>query len=367
MKLMELFAAMERDDYEEVLFCQDKASGLKAIIAIHDTTLGPALGGTRMWTYATEGEAVVDALRLAKGMTYKNAVAGLNLGGGKTVIIGDPKKDKNEAMFRAFGRYIQGLNGRYITAEDVGTTEEDMDIIHQETDFVTGISATYGSSGNPSPATAFGVYRGMKAAAKAAFGSDSLNGRTVAVQGVGNVSFTLCKYLHEEGARLIVTDINKEAVSRAVEAYGATAVDPGEIIQADCDIYAPCALGATINDESLPLLRAKVVAGAANNQLKEPRHGDALHEMGIVYAPDYVINAGGVINIADELNGYNKERAFKQIAKIYDSITRVLEISQLSGIPAYAAADQLAEERISLLRNSRSTFLRNGQHALSRR
>lgn len=367
MKLMELFAAMERDDYEEVLFCQDKASGLKAIIAIHDTTLGPALGGTRMWTYATEEEAVVDALRLAKGMTYKNAVAGLNLGGGKTVIIGDPKKDKNEAMFRAFGRYIQGLNGRYITAEDVGTTEEDMDIIHQETDFVTGISATYGSSGNPSPATAFGVYRGMKAAAKAAFGSDSLNGRTVAVQGVGNVSFTLCKYLHEEGARLIVTDINKEAVSRAVEAYGATAVDPGEIIQADCDIYAPCALGATINDESLPLLRAKVVAGAANNQLKEPRHGDALHEMGIVYAPDYVINAGGVINIADELNGYNKERAFKQIAKIYDSITRVLEISQLSGIPAYAAADQLAEERISLLRNSRSTFLRNGQHALSRR
>lgn len=364
---MELFAAMERDDYEEVLFCQDKASGLKAIIAIHDTTLGPALGGTRMWTYATEGEAVVDALRLAKGMTYKNAVAGLNLGGGKTVIIGDPKKDKNEAMFRAFGRYIQGLNGRYITAEDVGTTEEDMDIIHQETDFVTGISATYGSSGNPSPATAFGVYRGMKAAAKAAFGSDSLTGRTVAVQGVGNVSFTLCKYLHEEGARLIVTDINKEAVSRAVEAYGATAVDPGEIIGADCDIYAPCALGATINDESLPLLRAKVVAGAANNQLKEPRHGDALHEMGIVYAPDYVINAGGVINIADELNGYNKERAFKQIAKIYDSITRVLEISQLSGIPAYAAADQLAEERISLLRNSRSTFLRNGQHALSRR
>jgi leucine dehydrogenase len=367
MNLMELFAAMERDDYEEILFCQDKASGLKAIIAIHDTTLGPALGGTRMWTYATEEEAVIDALRLAKGMTYKNAVAGLNLGGGKTVIIGDPRKDKNEAMFRAFGRYIQGLNGRYITAEDVGTTEEDMDIIHQETDYVTGISSTYGSSGNPSPATAFGVYQGMKAAAKAAFGSDSLEGRTVAVQGVGNVAFTLCKYLHEEGARLIVTDINKQAVSRAVEAYGATAVDPGEIIQADCDIYAPCALGATINDESLPLLRAKVVAGAANNQLKEPRHGDALHEMGIVYAPDYVINAGGVINIADELNGYNKERAFKQIAKIYDSITRVLEISQLSGIPAYAAADQLAEERISLLRNSRSTFLRNGQHALSRR
>lgn len=364
---MELFAAMEREDYEEVLFCQDKASGLKAIIAIHDTTLGPALGGTRMWTYATEEEALVDALRLAKGMTYKNAVAGLNLGGGKTVIIGDPHTDKNEAMFRAFGRYIQGLNGRYITAEDVGTTEEDMDIIHQETDFVTGISASYGSSGNPSPATAFGVYQGMKAAAKAAFGTDSLAGRTVAVQGVGNVSFTLCKYLHEEGARLLVADIHREAVNRAVEAYGATAVDPGEIIGVDCDIYAPCALGATINDESLPRLRAKVIAGAANNQLKEPRHGDALHKMGIVYAPDYVINAGGVINIADELNGYHKERAYKQIARIYDSITRVLEISRLKGIPAYAAADQLAEERISLLRNSRSTFLLNGQHALSRR
>ncbi|WP_054938956.1 Glu/Leu/Phe/Val family dehydrogenase [Paenibacillus ihuae] len=364
---MELFAAMERDDYEELLFCQDKASGLKAIIAIHDTTLGPALGGTRMWTYASEEAAVVDALRLAKGMTYKNAVAGLNLGGGKTVIIGDPKKDKNEAMFRAFGRYIQGLNGRYITAEDVGTTEADMDIIHQETDFVTGISATYGSSGNPSPATAFGVYQGMKAAAKAAFGSDSLAGKTVAVQGVGNVSFTLCKYLHEEGAELIVTDINKEAVARAVDAYGAKAVDPADILGVKCDIYAPCALGATINDESLKVLQAKVVAGAANNQLKEPRHGDALHEMGIVYAPDYVINAGGVINIADELNGYNKERAFKQIGKIYSSITRVLEISRTSGIPAYVAADRLAEERIALLRNSRSTFLRNPHHAISRR
>jgi leucine dehydrogenase len=207
----------------------------------------------------------------------------------------------------------------------------------------------------------------MKAAAKAAFGSDSLAGRTVAVQGVGNVSFTLCKYLHEEGAELIVTDINKEAVARAVEAYGAKAVDPADIISVQCDIYAPCALGATINDESLPVLKAKVVAGAANNQLKEPRHGDALHAMGIVYAPDYVINAGGVINIADELNGYNQERAYKQVSKIYDSITRVLEISRTSGIPAYAAADRLAEERIALLRNTRSTFLRNPHHAISRR
>ncbi|MYL59532.1 leucine dehydrogenase, partial [Virgibacillus halodenitrificans] len=222
---MEIFTYMEKYDYEQLVFCQDKSSGLKAIIAIHDTTLGPALGGTRMWTYSSEEEAIEDALRLAKGMTYKNAAAGLNLGGGKTVIIGDPKKDKNPEMFRAFGRYIQGLNGRYITAEDVGTTVQDMDLIHMETDFVTGISAEAGSSGNPSPVTAYGVYKGMKAAAKEAFNDDSLEGKTIAVQGVGNVAYALCEYLHKEGAKLIVTDINKGAVERAVEAFNATAVD----------------------------------------------------------------------------------------------------------------------------------------------
>ncbi|WP_145029442.1 Glu/Leu/Phe/Val dehydrogenase [Paenibacillus sp. Y412MC10] len=364
---MELFSAMEQYDYEQLLFCQDKSSGLKAIIAIHDTTLGPALGGTRMWTYASEEAAIEDALRLAKGMTYKNAISGLNLGGGKTVIIGDPKKDKNEAMFRAFGRYIQGLNGRYITAEDVGTTVADMDIIHQETDFVTGISPTYGSSGNPSPATAYGIYQGMKAAAKEAFGSESLEGRTIAVQGVGSVAFHLCEYLHQEGARLIVTDINEEAVSRAVEKYNATAVAPGDIIGVDCDIFSPCALGAIINDESIPKLKAKVIAGSANNQLKEARHGDQIHELGIVYAPDYVINAGGVINIADELNGYNKDRAWKQISGIYSSISRIFDISREAGIPTYAAADRLALERIETLKNTRSPFLQNPHHVLSRR
>lgn len=249
---MELFRYMEQYDYEQLVFCQDKQSGLKAIIAIHDTTLGPALGGTRMWTYESEEAAIEDALRLARGMTYKNAAAGLNLGGGKTVIIGDPRKDKNEEMFRAFGRYIQGLNGRYITAEDVGTTVEDMDIIHDETDFVTGISPAFGSSGNPSPVTAYGVYKGMKAAAKAAFGTDSLEGKTVAVQGVGNVAYNLCRHLHEEGAKLIVTDINKEAVERAVAEFGARAVDPDDIYSQECDIYAPCALGATINDDTIP-------------------------------------------------------------------------------------------------------------------
>ncbi|MCY7815420.1 branched-chain amino acid dehydrogenase [Bacillus haynesii] len=364
---MELFRYMEQYDYEQLVFCQDKQSGLKAIIAIHDTTLGPALGGTRMWTYESEEAAIEDALRLARGMTYKNAAAGLNLGGGKTVIIGDPRKDKNEEMFRAFGRYIQGLNGRYITAEDVGTTVEDMDIIHEETDFVTGISPAFGSSGNPSPVTAYGVYKGMKAAAKEAFGTDSLEGKTVAVQGVGNVAYNLCRHLHEEGAKLIVTDINKEAVERAVAEFGARAVDPDDIYSQECDIYAPCALGATINDDTIPQLKAKVIAGAANNQLKETRHGDQIHDMGIVYAPDYVINAGGVINVADELYGYNSERALKKVEGIYGNIERVLEISKRDRIPTYLAADRLAEVRIERMRQSRSQFLQNGHHILSRR
>lgn len=365
--MMELFKYLEEYDYEQVVFCQDKNSGLKAIIAIHDTTLGPALGGTRMWTYATEEEAVIDALRLARGMTYKNAAAGLNLGGGKTVIIGDPRKDKNPEMFRAFGRYIQGLNGRYITAEDVGTTVEDMDLIYMETDYVTGISPEFGSSGNPSPATAYGVYLGMKASAKQAFGSDSLEGKVVAVQGVGNVAYNMCKHLHEEGAKLIVTDIHKEAVQRAVEDFGAKAVDPNDIYSVDCDIYSPCALGATVNDETIPQFKAKVIAGSANNQLAESRHGDKLHELGIVYAPDYVINSGGVINVSDELNGYNKDRAYKQIENIYSSLERIYEISKRDDISTHIAADRMVEERIESVSRSRSTFLQNEHSIISRR
>ncbi|MFD1360648.1 Leu/Phe/Val dehydrogenase [Lentibacillus salinarum] len=364
---MEIFKYLEQGDYEQLVFCQDKNSGLKAVIAIHDTTLGPALGGTRMWTYDSEEKAIEDALRLAKGMTYKNAAAGLDLGGGKTVIIGDPKQDKNPEMFRAFGRYIQSLNGRYITAEDVGTTVQDMDLIHMETDFVTGISPESGSSGNPSPTTGYGVYKGMKAAAKEAFGDASLEGRTVAVQGVGNVAYALCEYLHEEGARIIVTDINQEAVKRAVDTFGAEAVEPDEIYSVDCDIYAPCALGATINDKTIPQLKAKVIAGSANNQLKTNAHGDQIHEMGIVYAPDYVINSGGVINVADELNGYNQQRAMKKVETIYDNLIQVFGIARRDGIPTYAAADRLAEERIQSLKQSRSQFLTNGHHILSRR
>lgn len=358
---------METYDYEQLVFCQDKTSGLKAIIAIHDTTLGPALGGTRMWNYASEEEAIEDALRLAKGMTYKNAAAGLNLGGGKTVIIGDPLKDKNEEMFRAFGRFIQGLNGRYITAEDVGTTVADMDLIHEETNYVTGISEAFGSSGNPSPVTAYGVYVGMKAAAKEAFGSDSLKGKTIAVQGVGNVAYTLCEFLHEEGAKLVVADINQKSVDRAVEAFGAVQVGTDEIYSQDVDIFAPCALGAIINDNTIPQLKAKVIAGSANNQLKDTTHGDIIHEMGIVYAPDYVINSGGVINVADELYGYNHDRAMKRVAGIYDKIERIFEISKRDGIPTYVAADRLAEERIARVSKSRSQFLQNGKHILNGR
>lgn len=364
---MDIFRYMEEFDYEELHFVQDKNSGLKAIIAIHDTTLGPALGGTRMWTYASEEAAIIDALRLAKGMTYKNAASGLNLGGGKAVIIGDPKSDKSEEKFRAYGRFIQGLNGRYITAEDVGTTVEDMDIIYQETEFVTGVSPAFGSSGNPSPATAYGIYKGMKAAVSEYFGNDSLEGKVVAVQGVGNVAYHLCRFLSEEGAKLIVTDINKEAVKRVQEEFGAEAVDPADIYAVECDVFSPCALGAILNDETIPQLKAKVIAGSANNQLKENRHGDILHELGIIYAPDYVINAGGVINVADELYGYNKERAYKKIEQIYNNIKKIFEISKHEQIPSYLAADRMAEERINKVSRSRKSFLTNEKHILKKR
>lgn len=358
---------MEKYDYEQVVICQDKASGLKAIIAIHDTTLGPALGGCRMWTYASEEEAIEDALRLARGMTYKNAAAGLNLGGGKTVIIGDPFKDKNEEMFRALGRFIQGLNGRYITAEDVGTTVTDMDLIHEETSYVTGISPAFGSSGNPSPVTAYGVYLGIKASALEAYGSDELKGKKISVQGLGNVAYTLCEYLHKDGAELIVTDINENAVKRVVDAFGATAVAPSEIYAQDVDIFAPCALGAIINDATISQLKAKIVAGSANNQLAESRHGQLLHDRGIVYAPDYVINAGGVINVADELYGYNRDRAFKRVETIYDSLTKIYAISKEQDIPTYLAANRLAEDRIKRVSKSRSQFLQNEKSILNGR
>ncbi|MEK4647277.1 Glu/Leu/Phe/Val dehydrogenase [Exiguobacterium sp. FSL W8-0210] len=362
-----IFETMEMEDYEQVVFCHDKVSGLKAIIAIHDTTLGPALGGLRMWNYASDEEALIDALRLSKGMTYKNAAAGLNLGGGKAVIIGDAKTQKSEALFRAFGRYVQSLNGRYITAEDVNTTVADMDYIHMETDFVTGVSPAFGSSGNPSPVTAYGVYRGMKAAAKEVYGTDSLGGKTIAIQGVGNVAFNLCRHLHEEGAKLIVTDINQEALQRAEEAFGALIVAPEDIYSVEADIFAPCALGATLNDETISQLKVKIIAGAANNQLKEDRHGDMLEERDILYVPDFVINAGGVINVADELDGYNRDRAMKKVELVYDAVTKVFEIAKRDHLPTYRAAEKMAEERIATMRSARSQFLRRDKNILGSR
>lgn len=348
---MNIFTYMKNEAFEQVVYCYDERSGLKAIIAIHDTTLGPALGGTRMWPYESEEAALLDALRLAKGMTYKNSAAGLDLGGGKTVIIGDPKTDKTPELFQALGRFIDRLNGQYITAVDVGTTVEDMDEIHKVTTHVVGTSSAE-ASGNPSPITAYGIYRGMKATVKEAFGNDSLAGKTVAVQGVGNVAYHLCKYLHKEGASLIVTDINQEAVARAVHEFGAQAVAPDEIYAVECDVFAPCALGAVLNDETIPQLKAKVIAGSANNQLKSAKHGEWLHEKGILYAPDYVINAGGVINVADELHGYDRDRAIKKVETIYENLLKVYEISKRDDIPTSLAADRMAEERIQMAKET---------------
>lgn len=355
---MEIFKYMEKYDYEQLVICHDKTSGLKAIIGIHDTTLGPALGGTRMWNYATEEEAIEDALRLAKGMTYKAAAAGLNLGGGKTVIWGDAKTQKSEELWRAFGRYVQSLNGRYITAADVGTVVDDMDYIRLETQHVTGVSKTLGGSGDPSPKTAYGVFRGILACANEAWGSDDITGRVVAVQGVGKVGYYLCQYLHEAGAKLIVADVDQAAIDRVVAEFGAKVVGLDEIYGVECDIYSPNALGATINDETIPQFKCKIIAGGANNQLKEERHGDIIHEKGFIYAPDYVINAGGLINVADELKGYNEERAMHNISKIYDNIKKVFEISKRDNLPIYLAADKMAEERIEKLGRVRNTYLK---------
>src|SRR5215207_10287238 len=349
MESMRVFEKLAEYRYEQLVFCHDKATGLRAIIAIHDTTLGPALGGCRMYPYASEDEAVVDALRLARGMTYKAAASGLNLGGGKSVIVGDPERDKSEELFRSFGRYIETLGGRYITAEDVGTSTEDMEYIRIESSHVVGVDVTHGGSGDPSPFTALGVVHGMRACAEEVFGSPSLEGRTVAVQGLGHVGYHLCELLDDEGANLIVCDLHEEVVERAVREFGAKPVEPDEILSIPCDVLAPCALGAVVNDESLPRFRCSIIAGSANNVLLEARHGEALAERGILYAPDYVINAGGLINVADELEGYNKTRATKRVARIYDSMKKIIAISKRDGVPTNVAADTLALERIDAI------------------
>jgi leucine dehydrogenase len=344
-----IFDKLAEYRYEQLVFCHDKSTGLRAIIVIHDTTLGPALGGCRMWPYETEDEAIVDALRLARGMTYKAAVSGLNLGGGKSVIIADPEKDKSEALLRSFGRYVETLGGRYITAEDIGTSTEDVSQIQVETSHVVGVDVTYGGSGDPSPLTALGVVQGMRACVEEVFGSTSLESRTVAIQGLGHVGGYLCELLHEDGASLMVADLDPDRVERAVREFGAKPVDPDEILSLPCDILAPCALGAVVNDETLPHFQCSIIAGSANNVLAEARHGSALAERDILYAPDYVINAGGLINVADELEGYNERRAKKRVMRIYDSVRRIITISKRDGLPTHEAADTSALERISAI------------------
>jgi leucine dehydrogenase len=350
----DLFELLAKHEHEQVSFCYEPSSGYRGIIVIHDTTLGPALGGTRFWSYKSDREALVDALRLARGMTYKAAVAGLNLGGGKSVILGDNRTTWREPLFRAHGRHIQSLGGRYITAEDVGTSTVDMEYVRAETQYVTGL---IGKSGDPSPVTAYGVYQGIKACARHRFGADALAGKTVAIQGAGNVGYHLAQLLHGEGARLIVTDIDAARVKRAADEFGAQAVRPDEIYGAAADVFAPCALGGIINDQTLPQLKAAIVAGGANNQLAEERHGDLLDERGIVYAPDFVINGGGLINVNAELNGWTAERARHKAGEIYDTILRVFEIAEREGVPSYRAADRLAQQRIAAVARVRQNFV----------
>jgi leucine dehydrogenase len=338
-----IFDRIAEMGHEQLVISSDPSAGSRGLVAIHSTTRGPALGGTRFWSYASDEEAIIDALRLARGMTYKNAVAGLNLGGGKSVIIGDNRTQNRETLFRAHGRFVEGLGGRYITAEDVGTSTSDMEFVHMETDYVTGLA---GKSGDPSPVTAHGVFRAVQASARFHWGSDDLSGKTVAVQGAGHVGYYLARELHEAGAKLIVTDIDPERVKRVVNDFGARAVKPNEIYGVQADIFSPCALGGIINDDTLPQLKVEIVAGATNNQLLEERHGDALEERGILYAPDYVANAGGVINVYGELAGWDAERALRKADDIYDTTLGVFEIARSEGIPTYEAADRLAERRL---------------------
>ncbi len=346
---------MRRYDYKKVVMCNDSNTGLRAVIAIHSTHLGPATGGLRMWPYATDEEAIFDALRLSRGMTYKYAAAGVNLGGGKAVIIGDPKKDKSEALLRAFARFVDQLSGEYITGEDVGTTLADMETLFTETNHVVTLPTHCGGAGDIAPATALGSVMAMKACAKRVWGTDSLRGRTVALQGLGAVGHNALRMLVEEGATVIVTDIDQQKVDTAIAKHGVTAVAPEDIYGQDVDIFAPYALGAVINDETIPQLKAKVVAGAANNILAEERHGDELERCGIVYAVDYVANSGGTIFDTDRLRkgGFQEERAWANVRKIYERTEEVFQLAERNRIPLYAAADRFAEERINSLKSVR--------------
>jgi leucine dehydrogenase len=348
-KMDPVFGQLSFNDHEQIVFCNDKDTGLKAIIGIHNSVMGPALGGTRMFNYANEWEALNDVLRLSRGMTYKAAITGLNIGGGKAVIIGDAKTQKTPELMRKFGEFVHSLSGRYITAEDVGMETSDMDLVRDVTPYVTGISEERGGSGNPSPVTAFGVYMGMKAAAKQQFGSEKLEGKKILVQGIGHVGETLVEYLTKEGANVFIADINEEKLYQVASKYNAKVFTGDDLYSADVDIYAPCAMGATINDATVNKIKAKVIAGAANNQLaNENTHGLILQERGILYAPDFLINAGGIINVYAELEHYDKAEIMRKTENIYNTTLEIFEYAIANGITTHQAALTIAQNRIDL-------------------
>ncbi len=344
-----LFSQLSELEHEQVVFCHDKELGLKAIIAIHNTVLGPAVGGTRMWNYASEEEAIHDVLRLSRGMTFKSAIAGLNIGGGKAVIIGDSKKIKNEVVMRRFGKFVHSLGGRYWTAEDVNMSTREMEYIKMETPYVTGVPESMGGGGDPSPVTAFGVYMGMKAAVKKAYGNDSLKGKKIAVQGAGHVATYLMEHLNKEGAKIFTCDLSEEKLKHAADKYGATIVPVDDIYDLDVDIYSPCALGATLNDRTISRLKCGVVAGGANNQLAEElKHGKMLIEKGIVYAPDFLINGGGITNVYyEQIGNYNREVVYQQTERIYETTINVLNLASAKSITPQEAAMEIALKRIN--------------------
>ncbi|MCL6218039.1 Glu/Leu/Phe/Val family dehydrogenase [Zunongwangia pacifica] len=352
-KAAPVFGQLSFDNHEQVVFCNDKDTGLKAIIGIHNTVLGPALGGTRMWNYTSEWEALNDVLRLSRGMTFKSAITGLNLGGGKAVIIGDAKTQKTPELMMKFGEYVNSLGGKYITAEDVGMETADMDLVRDVTPYVTGISEERGGSGNPSPVTAYGVFMGIKAATKYQFGTDELEGRSVLVQGIGHVGETLVEYLTSDGAKVYISDISEERLQEVRNKYGAVIFEENDVYSAHVDIYAPCALGATINDDTVNRLNCKVVAGAANNQLSdEVKHGQILRERGIVYAPDFLINAGGIINVYAELEKYSRKEIMSKTENIYNTTLQILETAAKEDMTTHFAALKIAKQRIEDRKNS---------------
>lgn len=350
-----VFDLMQQMGHEQVVLCNDPYSGLTAIIAIHNTTLGPALGGTRLWNYNSHEEGIIDALRLSRGMTYKAAISGLNLGGGKAVIIGDAAKIKSEGLWRRYGKFVDSLNGKYITAEDVNTSARDMEYISLETEHVTGVPEYMGGSGDPSPFTAYGVFVGMKASAKKHWGSDSLAGKRVLVQGVGHVGQYLVGHLIEAGAKVFVSDINETRLKETTDKFHVEVLNNGELFEKEFDIYAPCALGATVNNESIAKMKCPIIAGAANNQLADENvHGPMLIQKGILYAPDFLINAGGLINVGAELDGYNRERVMGNVEKIYDRTMEVFNLSEAENVHTQAAAMRLAEKRLADIANVNS-------------